>query len=281
VLERELLVEFVAAYAFQPATALWRAIELATLIELSIVPGLGIDIGCGDGKLTEILARHISLGALVGVDPDPKETEAARSRNFYRAVHTTGADHIPEPDGRFDYAVSNSVLEHIPDLDSVLAEVARVLRPGGLFYLTVPHAGFHAQLSGPIAPWESRDRYLARLDRRLAHLRYPSEAEWRGLLDRHGFTTEIASFYLERRQLQRWETLSRFTAGVLDTMSGGRKHPIEMQRGLGLRQAQNAFSWPRPCADLLARLLDLRMPPAPGPLTEATTGCVAIRCRKR
>ena len=280
-MEQGLLVEFVAAYAFQPATALWRAIELATLIELDIAPGLGIDIGCGDGKLTEILARHASLGALIGVDPDPKETEAARSRNFYRAVHTTGADHIPEPEGRFDYAISNSVLEHIPDLDSVLADVKRVLRPGGLFYLTVPHAGFHAQLTGPIAPWVSRERYRDQLDRRLAHLRYPSEAEWRELLDRHGFTTEIANFYLDRGQLRRWETLSRFTAGMLDAISGGRARPIEMQRRLGLRKAQNAFSWPRPCAELLAGLLSLRMPPAAGALTEATTGCVAIRCRKR
>src|SRR5205823_3034817 len=123
------------------------------------------------------------------------------------AVHTRGGAQIPEPDASFDFAVSNSVLEHIPELDPVVADTARVLRPNGVFLLTVPHAGFHAQLRGPLLPWVRRSDYEARLDKRLAHLRYPTAAAWQQMLDRHGFTTESAEFYLSRSEIRRWETI--------------------------------------------------------------------------
>ena len=280
VINRELFAEFVAVYAFQPATAYWRAIEVPALIGLGIEPGRGIDIGCGDGKLTAIVARCAGMSDLVGVDPDPQEVEAARRLSLYRAVHSVSAGDIPEPDGAFDYAISNSVLEHIAELDAVLAEVARVLRSGGGFYLTVPHAGFHAQLTGPLMPGISRAEYEERLDRRLAHLRYLSEAEWCAVLDHHGFSTEVVRFYLDRGEVRRWETLSRWTAGVLDTVSAGRVHPIMVQRRLGLRQAQNAFRWPPSCARLLSRVLAFGVSDD-AILTASNTGCVAIRCRKR
>jgi len=109
---------------------------------------------------------------------------------------------------------------------------------------------------------------------------YLTAAEWRALLDRHGFTTEIANFYVDRAQLQRWETISRWTAGVFDAASGGRMHPVAIQRSLGLRQFQNRFDLPRPCAAALARLFVLRVAPVSMELTEETSACVAIRCHK-
>jgi SAM-dependent methyltransferase len=230
--------------------------------------------------LTEILISRIGRRDLVGVEPDAQETTEARRRNFYTAIHTTGAERIPEVDGRFDFAISNSVLEHIPALDSVLAEVARVLKRGGILCLTVPHAGFRTQLAGPLMPGVSREDYEARLDRRLAHVNYLSAAEWRALLDRHGFVTEIMNFYVDRAQLQRWEMISRWTAGVLGAASGGRMHPVAIQRSMGLRQFQNRFNLPRPCAAVLARLLALGIAPVSADLTEVTSACVAIRCRK-
>jgi SAM-dependent methyltransferase len=281
VLDKDLLAQFLSVYAFQPATAFWRAVELPALIDLGVPSGSGIDIGCGDGKLTAILVGRIGERELVGVDPDPKESAEAQRRNLYTVVHTSGADHIPEPDGRFDFAISNSVLEHIPELDMVLAETARVLRRGGIFCLTVPHSGFHAQLRGPILPGITRAQYEARLDSRLAHVRYPSAAEWQAILDRHGFTTEIATYYLDRRQVRRWEAISRCTAGVLHALLGGRMHPVAIQRSFGLRQFQNRVALPRSIAAALSALITLGVPPSQSDLVEDTTGCVAIRCRKR
>jgi len=153
-MDLNLLRDFLRVYAFQPATAFFRAIEVPALIDLGIPVGVGIDIGCGDGRLTEILIRRIGRRDFVGVDPDAQETTEARRRNFYTAVHTTGAERIPEADSRFDFAISNSVLEHIPGLDLVLAGVSRVLKRGGIFCLTVPHAGFaQSTRRGLISVW--------------------------------------------------------------------------------------------------------------------------------
>jgi SAM-dependent methyltransferase len=280
-MDQELLQEFLSMYAFQPATAFFRAIEVPALAMLSIPKGVGIDIGCGDGKLTEILIRRIGWRDLVGVDPDEKETSHACQRRIYRKVYTTDAADIPAADGSFDFAISNSVLEHVPALAQVLTEVARVLRAGGIFCLTAPHAGFRTQLVGPILPGVSRKDYEARLDRRLAHVNYLTAADWRALLDQHGFTTEIANFYVDGAQLRRWEAISRWTAGVLNAASAGRMHPVAIQRNLGLRQFQNQFTLPRPFASMLAQVFAMRLPHASGDLNEQTSACLAIRCRKR
>lgn len=94
-----------------------------------------LDLGCAGGFMAEALAEK---GAHVtGIDPAAQAIEAARA-------HAASAGHeiqydvgvgesLPYDDGTFDYVVCVDVLEHVQDLDQVLAEVARVLRPGALF----------------------------------------------------------------------------------------------------------------------------------------------------
>lgn len=254
----DLLTEFVARYPAQPATAWFRAIEIDELAQaMADVRGLGLDLGCGDGILTDILfARIGTTPDLVGIDPDPLETEAARKYPFYRRLHTCGGDAIPEADGTFDYIISNSVLEHIPDLEPVIAEAARLLRPGGRFFFTVPCPGFHENLAGSMS---GRDRagYLAEMDRRLAHFHYLSATDWQGMCARNGLTLDDARGYINRGQMRRWETLSRLTGGLLYKLSGGRSRPIEIQRRLKLRSLQNHAALPRPIAAGIARTIML------------------------
>ena len=68
---QELLASFVGAYPAQPATAFWRAIEIGVLARRGLPEGLGLDLGCGDGILTDILLRQTGPRTLVGVDVDP------------------------------------------------------------------------------------------------------------------------------------------------------------------------------------------------------------------
>jgi SAM-dependent methyltransferase len=253
---KELLTEFVARYPAQPATAFLRGIEIDALATAFDSDGLGLDLGCGDGILTDILFKRIGKRPrLVGVDIDPLETEAAQSYPFYERIHTCTAQAIPEADGAFDYVVSNSVLEHIPDLEGVIAEVGRLLRPGGRFYFTVPGPEFRPNLRGSIVPGLSRDRYLADLDRRLAHVHYLSSDEWHALADRHGLAVDSAADYLDRRETRRWENLSRVTGGLLHALSFGQSRPIEIQRALKIRDLQNRMPMPRPIAKAIASMI--------------------------
>ena len=94
-----------------------------------------LDLGCAGGFMAEALARR---GAKVtGIDPAAKAIEAARAHAAGEGLDIrydvgTGED-MPYPDAAFDVAVCVDVLEHVADLDRVLAQTFRVLRPGGRF----------------------------------------------------------------------------------------------------------------------------------------------------
>ena len=243
-IETDLLHNFLRIYPAQPATAIWRAVEIGALLRLGVPKGRGLDLGCGDGKLTGVILASTGPRRLIGADPDPFETKAAYETGLYEAVHAAPGNAIPELDGSFDFVISNSVLEHIPDLEPVLKEVARLLRPGGAFFFTVPGPGFHANLRGSLFPWISRSRYLADLDKRLLHLRYPTGKQWQMLCSAARLQLEGCPGYLNRDETRAWEMLSRLTGGLLYTLRGKRKPPIAIQRELGLRHLQNRVRMP-------------------------------------
>lgn len=248
--DRGLLARLLRDYPFQPATAIWRAVEIQALLDHGLPEGRGLDLGCGDGLLTRILLERAGPRELVGVEPDPAEAGLAVRLGIYTAVHVASGAHVPEPDASFDWVLSNSVLEHVDDLAPVLAEAARVLRPGGVFLFTVPAAGFRPALRGPLRPGASRDAYLEALDRRLLHLRYWPDEGWPPLPRELELREEVG--YLAGGQARRWETVSRFTAGVLYALGRGHRRPIEIQRGLGLRRGARIPGW---LAAFVARVL--------------------------
>ena len=94
-----------------------------------------LDLGCAGGFMAEALAQR---GATVtGIDPAADAIDAARAharRGGLRIGYDVGVgEALPYADASFDAVVCVDVLEHVADLTKVLAEVARVLRPGGLF----------------------------------------------------------------------------------------------------------------------------------------------------
>lgn len=108
-----------------------------------------LDLGCAFGFGTRILAQRYRVH---GHDLDLRYVERAR-RSVPSATFSAGrADHIPCADGAFDAVVLLDVLEHVPDDRSVIAEVARVLVPGGQLVLTTPNLGL-------LAGWDSLNVY--------------------------------------------------------------------------------------------------------------------------
>ena len=94
-----------------------------------------LDLGSADGFMAEVLATKEAR--VTGIDPAAEAIEAARSRanlvgqNIQYDVGVGEA--LPYADATFDAVVCVDVLEHVTDLTKVAAEVARVLRPGGMF----------------------------------------------------------------------------------------------------------------------------------------------------
>jgi SAM-dependent methyltransferase len=99
-------------------------------------PGaLVLDLGCGTGALLEPLRRRGYRP--LGLDVRPEGLASVRARDPDAWLVQAEADRLPLRDGSVDAVVALDVLEHVDD-GRVLAEVARVLRPGGLLVASVP-----------------------------------------------------------------------------------------------------------------------------------------------
>jgi SAM-dependent methyltransferase len=121
-------------YPYVPPLSLWRSWEYAAYQRFSL-PEPVLDVGCGDGQFFRLVWPHVREA--VGVDIDPRVAEAARASGVYREVHVGPAHALPFPDESFAAAFANCSLEHMDHLPEVLRSVARCLRPGAPFLLSV------------------------------------------------------------------------------------------------------------------------------------------------
>jgi len=95
-----------------------------------------LDLGCGSGWATRLLAARASEGSVVGVDISDEMIELARktSTGFPNLeFQVAGSDRLPFTDRTFTHAFSMESLYYYKDVPAALSEVARVMAPGGLF----------------------------------------------------------------------------------------------------------------------------------------------------
>jgi SAM-dependent methyltransferase len=105
-----------------------NAPELAFRAVAEIAPRRVLEVGCGPGELAARLTAE--LGAEVrAIDISPRMVELARARGVDARVGDV--QELPFGEGEFDCAIAAWMLYHVPDVDRALAELARVLRPGG------------------------------------------------------------------------------------------------------------------------------------------------------
>ncbi|HSS75663.1 MAG TPA: bifunctional 2-polyprenyl-6-hydroxyphenol methylase/3-demethylubiquinol 3-O-methyltransferase UbiG [Thermoanaerobaculia bacterium] len=107
-----------------------------------------LDVGCGGGILAEEFAR---LGCdVTGIDPSERSIEVAqahaRQENLVIDYRTGSGEALPFPDASFDLAYCCDVLEHVNDVGCVVAEIARVLKPGGIFFYDTINRTFQSKL---------------------------------------------------------------------------------------------------------------------------------------
>jgi SAM-dependent methyltransferase len=95
-----------------------------------------LDLGCRSGALT----RHFLEGnSVVGLDVDPAALEKAAALGI-EPVQANVEDPLPFEDGGFDVVVAGELFEHLRFPDALVAEIRRVLRPGGVLAGSVPNA---------------------------------------------------------------------------------------------------------------------------------------------
>jgi SAM-dependent methyltransferase len=105
-----------------------------------------LEIGSGPSNRT---SRFLATtGELHGLDPDPE----ARSNDALAGFALLAGPRYPFGDASFDACVSNYVIEHIADPEAHLAEVARVLKPGGVYVFRTPNRWHYVSLFSSVTP---------------------------------------------------------------------------------------------------------------------------------
>jgi SAM-dependent methyltransferase len=190
--------DFLESYAAHAplALAFERVLECRILSKMPFEHPV-LDIGCGEGLFAKILfAEKIDTG----IDPNPRELERARELDAYEQLIECNGNAIPKPDGLYRTVLSNSVVEHIPDLQPVLREAYRLLAPGGILYLTVPSDKFdqYTWISQALRLFglkKLQRRFRAFYNRFWAHYHFYAPDVWAKTVEACGFkVTELHSY---------------------------------------------------------------------------------------
>jgi len=191
----ELLINL---YPWKPSMVLFRLLEWQVIYRNKmLLPSPTLDLGCGDGWI-----NHLVLGedmATVGLDMALKSVQRAKS--LIRRVVCGDAQRLPFRHEVFGSIYSNCVIEHLPEIDTCLAEAATVLRPGGILIATVPNSHWQAlhfwnRFFSAIGVSHIGRKLVDAYDQQMMHLNLLSPDEWVKKLHKAGFHPLIIDSFL-------------------------------------------------------------------------------------
>ena len=165
----------------------WREGNAALLAPAALAPGLRVlDFGAGPGFLALAIADMVGdSGEVHGVDINARFVADATARAKGRdnvAFHHVEGGAIPLPNGTVDRVICKNVLEYVPDAGATVAELKRVLAPGGRFHIIDSDWGFVV-----VEPWgkDAVERFFAAAAVAFKEPHIGRKAA--GLLSTHGF----------------------------------------------------------------------------------------------
>lgn len=203
--------------------AVLRAVEARFYASIAL-PAPVLDVGCGDGHFSQMtFTRRLQAG----IDPWWNPLKKSADTGMYDILTQARGDRLPFPSGAFASAFSNSVLEHIPDIQPVLNEVNRVLQPDGRFLMTMPSHYFTAWLGGAaffeaLGAHNTADWYRRRFNGISRHAHTDPPDVWAERLALAGFEVERWQYYFSKEALRALEIghLQGLPSAVMHLLTG-------------------------------------------------------------
>ena len=179
-----------------------RAVEARFYQQISL-PSPILDVGCGDGHFAQMTFNH-QIAA--GIDPWWGPLKKGKRSGMYKQVFQCMGDQMPFPDNHFASAFSNSVLEHIPDVEAVLKETNRVMQMNGRFVMTMPSQYFTENLGGATLFEKLKlmgiaDKYRDFFNGISRHAHTDSPEIWAERFADAGFAIERWQYYFSKKAL--------------------------------------------------------------------------------
>ncbi len=173
--------------------AIWRSLEAEAISNITVRRPI-LDIGCGFGEFAGVFfASHID----VGIDVSEKDLILAARKMRYRKLIRVDACKMPFADKSFNTVLAVSTLEHIKDVDLVLSEAYRVLKPDGLLVFTVHTSELNRWLPLP----SPRSLWIAIYYFLLKHRVTISKDQWLQKVRRAGFKVVKTHGTISQKQL--------------------------------------------------------------------------------
>jgi len=207
--------------------------DLTEKLQIDLQGKRTLDVGCGGGLLAEEFAR---LGcAVTGIDPSEKSLEAARThaREAGLAIeyHQGAGERLPFPDGAFEIVYCCDTLEHVDDLDKVISEISRVLKPGGAFLYDTLNRTFRSWLFmiKIFQDWDSTS------------LLPPDLHDWRRFIKPGELLAKLTKNGFENRDLTGLAPSANpvYAIRILRARKRGEISYLETMRRLGLRESRD------------------------------------------
>lgn len=210
VAKKEYLEFFLTRYWFAPQDVLLRSVEANIIRACKFVHPV-LDIGVGDGGISRFLFPG-KLKIDVGIDIEESGLDKARYTGVYKKVMRVDAMRMPFKSASFGSVVSNSTFEHIQDDKKAVAEVGRVLRKNGYFFLTVPSIYLpRTILSIEGEKGKDAQSALDKFNTRVVHRHYNALATWEKMLAKNNLKIVFHRYYYPEETTRPWYRLMKIS----------------------------------------------------------------------
>lgn len=176
-----------------------RVQECQLLSKIKFTPPI-LEVGCGDGLVSESVFRGRANAINVGMDLDREELRRAEKTQMYKKLVYADITVAPFPDNSFTTVFANGVLEHIPDLQKALTEISRILKKNGKLVTTSPTDNygkllFYYRLFSSIKLPFLANLYKRLINRTFRHYHLYDQKKWQQLLSRAGLNLVDFTYY--------------------------------------------------------------------------------------
>jgi len=235
------LAQLIAIYKNTPSLAIWRALE-ARAFDNIVFELPTLDLACGTGHFARILLGNM---VITGCDLDENAVRIAAKEKTLDVLSVADARALPYPKHAFNSVLANCALEHIPDVERVFAEIARVLKPMGILAFTVPSEHFNDFLFFPrfyqfLGLHSRARRHIQWYNTFQQHYHIDPLSVWEKRLNKLGIALVLHRYYmpiLATLVFSLWDVMAKWTIELR------RRAPIDIQQFVLNRAPNRLLFW--------------------------------------